>query len=329
MKKRQLGITDLQLTEIGLGTWAIGGADWQFGWGPQDDRDSIRTIHEALDLGINWIDTAPAYGLGHSEEIVGRAVAERRERPLIATKCSLVWGRDRTIQNVLKRDSFRREVEDSLRRLKVDVIDLYQIHWPNPDADIEAAWTTLAELQGEGKIRFPAVCNFSSAQMRRAQAIHPVASLQPPYSMLQRQIEHEILPYCKDHGIGVVVYSPMQRGLLTGKITPERMARMDPSDYRTRSPMFREPELPLHLAFVEKLSALAAELGRTPAQLAIAWTLRRSEVTAAIVGSRRPGQAAETVPAAGYDPGEDVWNRVDEWLMEHDRVLAEVRDVVE
>lgn len=328
METRQLGRSDLHLTTIGLGTWAIGGP-WAFGWGPQDDQASVRAIHQALDLGINWIDTAAVYGLGHAEEIVARALTDRPGQVLVATKCGLRWRQDGSIYGSLAAQSVRQEVEDSLRRLGVETIDLYQIHWPNPDADIEAAWTTLAELQGEGKIRFPAVCNFSSAQMRRAQAIHPVASLQPPYSMLQRQIEHEILPYCKDHGIGVVVYSPMQRGLLTGKITPERMARMDPSDYRTRSPMFREPELPLHLAFVEKLSALAAELGRTPAQLAIAWTLRRSEVTAAIVGSRRPGQAAETVPAAGYDPGEDVWNRVDEWLMEHDRVLAEVRDVVE
>ncbi|HPQ41110.1 MAG TPA: aldo/keto reductase [bacterium] len=329
MKTRQLGKTDLHLTEIGLGTWAIGGADWQFGWGPQDDRDSIRTIHEALDLGINWIDTAPAYGLGHSEEIVGRVIAERREKPLIATKCSLVWGKERTIQNVLKAGSIRREIEASLRRLKVDVIDLCQIHWPNPDADIEEAWTTLAELREEGKIRYPAVCNFSSAQIRRALAIHPVASLQPPYSMLQRGIEHEILPYCADHGIGVVVYSPMQRGLLTGAITPERMARMDASDYRTRSPMFREPELSLHLEFVTKLRNLAEELGRTPAQLAIAWTLRRGEVTAAIVGSRRPGQISETAPAAGWDPGAAVWHQIEEWLIVHDRVLAEVRDVAE
>ena len=317
MKTRQLGITDLHLTEIGLGTWAIGGGDWQYGWGPQDEKDSIRTIHEALDLGINWIDTAPAYGLGLSEEIVGTVLKERSDSPIVATKCSLTWGKERQISNVLKTDSIRREVEDSLRRLQVDVIDLYQIHWPNPEEDIEEAWTTLAELQGEGKIRYPGVCNFHKFHLRQAMGIHQVASLQPPYSMLDRRVEQQILEECLRCNIGVVVYSPMQRGMLTGKITRERLANMDESDYRTRTQMFKEPELTYHLRFVDQMSRLAEELGRTPAQLAIAWTLRRPEVTSAIVGSRRPGQAVETAKAAGWDPGEDVWKTIDTYLKEH------------
>jgi aryl-alcohol dehydrogenase-like predicted oxidoreductase len=297
---RKLGWTDLNLSTIGLGTWAIGGGKWKFSWGPQDDRESISTIRRALELGINWIDTAAVYGLGHSEEIVGKAIRGLRDRPIIATKCERVWDKDGNIFGRLKKESIRSEVEASLKRLKIEVIDLYQIHWPEPDKDIEEAWTTLGNLIKEGKIRYAGVSNFNIEQLKRVQPIHPVASLQPPYSMLERGIEDKILQYCSENNIGVIVYSPMQKGLLTGKFTRERVRNLPEDDHRRRDPRFQEPELSANLRLVEDLRSIAGKRGITLAQLAIAWVLRRPEVTAAIVGARRTSQIEETVVAGDW-----------------------------
>jgi aryl-alcohol dehydrogenase-like predicted oxidoreductase len=301
MQYRKLGYTDLQFSTIGLGTWAIGGGDYAFGWGPQDDADSIATIQRALDLGVNWLDTAAVYGLGHSEEVVGQAVKGMRQKPYIATKCSLRWGEDRVVYNSLKKDSIRLETEQSLRRLQVDVIDLYQIHWPNPEPDIEEGWGEIARLIQAGKIRYAGVSNFNIEQLQRIQPIHPVASLQPPYSMLKRGVEEGLLDYCREHQIGVVVYSPMQKGLLTGTITRQRVENFPEDDNRSRDCMFHEPELSINLELVERLSQIAARRDISMAQLAIAWVLRRPEVTSAIVGGRKPEQIEETVRAGDVD----------------------------
>lgn len=301
MQTKQLGNTNLHFTRIGLGTWAIGGGGWKFGWGAQDDDTSIRTIREALDLGINWIDTAPVYGLGHCEEVVGRALKGLRERPLIATKCERCWDEQGQIVPRLKRESIRAEVEASLRRLGIDVIDLYQIHWPQPDEDIEEGWAAVAELIQEGKVRYGGVSNFSLEQLKRIQPIHPVASLQPPYSMLARGIESELLGYCAANHIGVIAYSPMQKGLLTGKITREWIGQLASDDHRRNDPQFQEPLLGANLELVEGLREIAARRGKTVAHLAIAWVLRRASVTAAIVGARKPSQIAETIGAAEWE----------------------------
>ncbi|MFB0534767.1 MAG: aldo/keto reductase [Anaerolineae bacterium] len=340
MQTRKLGYSDLHLTTVGLGTWAIGGGGWAYGWGPQDDAESIAAIHRALDLGINWIDTAAVYGLGHSEEIIGRAIrstgsgrrAGRRDEVVIATKCGLVWDEGSTTPyGRLKAESVRREVEASLRRLNVATIDLYQIHWPDPDRDIEEAWSVIADLIREGKVRYGGVSNFSVEQLKRVQAIHPVTSLQPPYSMLRRGIEEDLLAYCAANDIGVIVYSPMQAGLLTGKFTPERVARLPDDDWRKRNPHFREPELGANLALVEKLRPIAERTGRTVAQLAIAWVLRRplrlrsgqAEVTAAIVGARRPSQIEETAPAGDWVLSAEDVAEIDALLAERERALTQ------
>jgi aryl-alcohol dehydrogenase-like predicted oxidoreductase len=317
MQTRQLGSSDLRLSVVGFGAWAIGGGGYAFGWGPQDDRESIRAIHRALDLGVNWIDTAPIYGLGHSEEVVARALADRPGKVLVATKCGLCWRADRRSYSSLKRDSIRREVEESLRRLRLETIDLYQIHWPSPDRDIEEGWSTVAELVGEGKVRYAGVSNFNVAQMKRAQTIHPVTSLQPPYSMVNRAVESEILPYCAEQRIGVVAYSPMQAGLLTGRFSKERLAGLDREDWRNRDRFFQEPLFTRILGLVDRLGPLAERDGRTIAQLAIAWVLRRPEVTAAIVGARRPDQIEETAAAADRAASSEVLAEVDRLLGEH------------
>jgi aryl-alcohol dehydrogenase-like predicted oxidoreductase len=316
MQTRKLGYTDLYLTTVGLGTWAIGGGGWAYGWGPQDDTDSIRAIQRALDLGINWIDTAAVYGLGHSEEIVGKAIRGRRDQVVIATKCGLVWDEGSTTPyGRLKAWSVRQEVEASLRRLGVDVIDLYQIHWPNPDEDIEEAWATIADLVREGKVRYAGVSNFSVEQMKRIQPIHPIASLQPPYNMLRRDIEAEILPFCAANHIGVIVYSPMASGVLTEKFSRQWVASLPDDDWRKKySGHLQEPELSANLALVEGLKAIAARYGRTVSQLAIAWTLRRPEVTAAIVGARRPEQIEQTAPAADWVLPPEVLAEIDDLL---------------
>jgi len=322
METRKLGYSDLHVTRIGLGTWAIGGGGWDYGWGPQDDARSLATIDRALALGINWIDTAAAYGLGHSEEIVGRAVAGRRDEVVVATKCGLVWDEgDTSTHGRLTAESVRQEADDSLRRLGVDVIDLYQIHWPDPEEQIEEAWATIAELIEEGKVRYGGVSNFSVEQLERIQPVHPVASLQPPYSMLARDIEDDLLPYCAENDIGVIVYSPMESGLLTGKYDRERIEDMPDEDWRKDSTQFTEPELSANLKFIEGLRPIAEGNGKTLAQLAIAWVLRRPEVTAAIVGARDPGQIEETVEAGEWRLSEGDLAEIRSLLEERERSL--------
>lgn len=321
MQRRKLGRTDLNLSIIGMGTWAIGGGDWKFAWGHQDDRESILAIQRALDLGINWIDTAAIYGLGHSEEIVGKALKGLKEKPIIATKCSLIWDKDGSISGCLKKKSIRGEVEASLRRLKTEVIDLYQIHWPRPDEDIQEAWGSIADLIKEGKVRYGGVSNFSVEQLKRIQPIHSVASLQPPYSMLERGVEDELLEYCSEEGIGVIAYSPMQKGLLTGKFNAERVNNLPKNDHRREDFRFQEPELSANLELVEGLRLITEKRGKTVAQLAIAWVLRRPELTAAIVGARRPSQIEETASVGDWAlSGEDI-TAIDTLLDERQRVL--------
>ena len=322
MRFRTLGWTGEKLSVIGLGTWAMGGADWSYGWGPQNDQDSINTIRKALDLGINWIDTAPVYGLGHSEEVVGRAIKGLRDRVFLATKCGLVWDSMKNITGNLTAESIRKEVEESLRRLQTDYIDLYQIHWPNPEEQITEAWETMVKLKEEGKIRYLGVSNFSVAQMQRVWKIHKIASLQPPYHMFDRHIEDEILPYCASNNIGVIVYSPLASGLLTGKYDRTRIANLHESDWRRRSPLFSEPQLSVNLKAIDRLKKIAQDSGITIAQLAIAWTIRRQEVTAAIVGARTPSQIEETVKSADIELTEDILNRIELVLKERLRELG-------
>src|SRR5215813_8420943 len=300
MQKKRLGNSDMDLTPIGIGAWAMGGSGWAFAWGPQDDDDSIAAIHAALDKGINWIDTAAVYGLGHSEEVVGRAVKGLANPPLIFTKCARIWNERREIGKSLKADSIRREVESSLRRLQVERIDLYQIHWPEPDEQVEEGWTTLAQLKAEGKVRHIGVSNFSVNQMGRAQAIAPITSLQPPYSMISPEIEESILPYCATHTIGVLAYSPMKSGLLAGAMTRERIAAFPADDFRRRVPHFQEPLLSRNLALAELLREIGKRHGRTPGEVAIAWVLRRPEGTAAIVGMRSAKQVEGVIGAAEF-----------------------------
>lgn len=321
MQTRRLGHTDLQLTQVGLGTWAMGGGDWKFGWGPQDDADSLRAIQRGLELGINWIDTAPIYGLGHCEDVVGQALRGMARRPLVATKCGRCWNERGEPFGRLKADSVRAEIDASLRRLGLDVIDLYQIHWPIPEEDIEEAWGAIAAAVRAGKIRHAGVSNFNVAQMERLRPIHPIASLQPPYSMLKRDIEAEILPYCAEHGIGVIAYSPMQKGLLTGKITRAWVEQLPPEDHRHNDPHFQEPRLSANLQLSDGLRSIAERSGHSAAQLAIAWVLRRPEVTAAIVGARKPSQIEETAPAAD-------WNLSASEIAEVDGLLAQYASVV-
>ena len=288
----------------------MGGGGWAFAWGPQDDDESIGAIHAALDKGINWIDTAAVYGLGHSEEVVARALQGRSNRPYVFTKCERIWGEDRQIRKSLKRDSIMAECEASLRRLQVDAIDLYQIHWPEPDEDVEEGWATLADLQKQGKVRWIGVSNFSASQLARAQAIAPITSLQPPYSMIQADIEAEILPFCGANDIGTIVYSPMKSGMLTGAMTRERIANMPDDDFRKRTPNFQEPLLTRNLNLVELLREIGNSHGRTPGEVAIAWTLRRPEVTGAIVGMRSPQQVDGVIGAAEFRLSEDEINRI-------------------
>jgi aryl-alcohol dehydrogenase-like predicted oxidoreductase len=325
MQKRKLGFTDMELTTVGFGAWAAGGGNWEWGWGPQDDGESIAAIQRGLDLGINWIDTAAAYGLGHSEEVVRLALQGRGDRVFVATKCSLVWdGRtDGTVEHRLKAWSVRQEAENSLRRLGVDVIDLYQIHWPNPDEDIEEGWTEIARLVEQGKVRYAGVSNFNLEQIQRLQRIHPVASLQPEYSMLERTVEQELLTYCAEQQIGVIAYSPMASGLLTGKYTRANVDSIAPDDWRRKfSEHFREPAFTSNLALVEKLEEIARRFGRNPGELAVAWVLRRPEVTAAIVGARRPGQIEQTASASDWMLPADVVDEIESLLAAREVQLA-------
>jgi aryl-alcohol dehydrogenase-like predicted oxidoreductase len=300
MKKRKLGNSDLYITTIGFGAWAIGGTGYEFSWGPQNDQDSIAAIHRALDLGINWIDTAPGYGKGHSEEIIAQALAGwSGSTPYIFTKCGLRWDDQGKIHKNLSAESIKNECEDSLRRLEVETIDLLQIHWPTEKLpDIDEAWGVLTQLQTEGKVRWLGVSNFDVEQMQRAQAISPITSLQPPYSLLRRDIEDEILPFCQEEDIGVIVYSPMYSGLLTGAMTRERAASLPENDWRKRDPEFNEPRLSQNLMLVDRLSTIAARYGRSVGEIAIAWTLLHSGVTGAIVGARSVKQVDGVMKAA-------------------------------
>jgi aryl-alcohol dehydrogenase-like predicted oxidoreductase len=305
MQKRQLGTSDLHITPIGIGAWAIGGGGWEGSMGPQNDDDSIPAIHAALDHGINWIDTAALYGLGHSEEMVAKALQGRVPRPFVFTKCERVWDNDGRVHASLKAGSIRRECEASLRRLQTDVIDLYQIHWPEPDGDIEEGWTELARLKQQGKARYIGVSNFSVAQMQRATNIAPITSLQPPYSIVTRDIEKEILPFAARHQIGVIVYSPMSAGLLTGAMTRERVANFTADDWRRNLPNFQEPLLSRNLKLVELLREVGSRHGRTPGEVAIAWTLREPAVTGAIVGFRSVKQVEGIIGATDFRLSQD------------------------
>ena len=323
MQMRKLGNTEFQISPIGLGAWAMGGGGWTFGWGPQDDNESIAAIHRALELGINWIDTAAVYGLGRSEQVVARALAEvsSSDRPLVFTKCSLVWDERGNISHNLEPASLRNEVESSLKRLRIETIDLYQIHWPNftggesPSGGIEAAWETLTEMRQTGKVRYIGVSNFNTRELERVGQIAPVSSHQPPYSMLRRGVEDEILPYCGAHNIGVIVYSPMQSGLLSGTMTRDRIAALPKDDWRlTKAPEFQEPRLSRNLRLVEQLRTIGKRHGRSPGEVAIAWTLRRPEVTAAIVGARRPGQVEGFIGAAEFRLSKEELDEIQRWL---------------
>jgi len=309
------------LTTIGLGTWAMGGP-WQFGWGPQDDGEAVAAILTALEVGINWIDTAPVYGVGHSEELVGQALRQTKRKPYIATKCGRLWNEKKELIPYLKRESIRRECLASLQRLGVERIDLYQMHWPDPLQDIEEAWEEMARLVDEGKVRYLGVCNYNVEQIERVSRIHPVASLQPPYSMLRRDVEKELLGYCAQHAIGVVAYSPMQRGLLTGKFSQDRLAALAPDDHRRRMPEFQEPAFSASLELVEGLREIAEHNGRTVAQLAISWVLRRPEVTAAIVGARRPSQIMETVAASDWNLSKKDISEIEKLLAQREKKLT-------
>jgi len=318
MQTRQLGYTDLKLTTVGLGTWAIGGP-WQFGWGAQDDDLSIAAILHALDKGINWIDTAAIYGLGHSEDVIGKALKQTSHKPFIATKCSLRWDNKKLKVACLKSQSIREECHASLKRLGIETIDLYQIHWPEPEEDIEQAWEEMARLAQQGKVRYLGVSNFNVEQIKRIQKVAPVASLQPPYSMLHREVEDELLEYCAQNDIGVVAYSPMQSGLLTGKFSQQRLANLPIDDHRRRRDDFHEPQFTATLELVEKLRPIAERNGKTLAQLAVSWVLRRPEVTAAIVGARKPEQIDETAAAADFELNAEETQEIEQLLAQRQK----------
>ncbi len=318
MQTRQLGNSDLYITPLGVGAWAMGGAGWLFSWSDQDDNDSIAAIHAALDAGMNWIDTANVYGLGHSEEVVARALAGRSNRPYVFTKCARVWDENRQIGKSLRANSVRRECEASLRRLKVDVIDLYQIHWPEPDEEVEEGWTTLARLKEEGKVRWIGVSNFNDDQLKRAQMIYPITSLQPPYSLIRREVEEHVLPYCAEHKIGVIAYSPMGSGMLTGAMTRERVANLPDDDWRRRGPQFQEPLLSRNLKLAEKLKEISARHGRSAGEAAIAWTLRNPVVTGAIAGVRSAEQVAGVIGAMEFRLGRDDINEIEKFAQSLD-----------
>ncbi len=311
MEKRRLGNSDLEITPIGVGAWAMGGGGWQWSWGPQNDKNSIDAIHRALDAGVNWIDTAAVYGLGHSEEVVAKALQGRAQKPFVFTKCERVWNDKGEISGSLKAQSIRRECESSLRRLKVDVLDLYQVHWPEPDSDIEEGWTEMAKLKAEGKVRYVGVSNFNVSQMQRAASIAPITSLQPPYSILARDVEDQVLPFARKNNIGVIVYSPMHSGLLTGAMTRQRIASFPADDWRRRNPDFQEPALSRNLRLVELMREIGDRYGRNPGEVAIAWTLHNPAVTAAIVGVRSPAQVDGILGAAEFRLSESEFQEIE------------------
>ena len=324
MRTRQLGNTDINLTTIGFGTWAIGGSGWQYGWGPQDDKESIQAIIRAVELGVNWIDTAAVYGLGHSEEVVGKAVKELEEEIIIATKCGRGWNDDGTIFGRLSKESVKQECEDSLRRLDIERIDLYQIHWPDPEEYIEEAWEAMSELVQEGKVKYGGVSNFSPEQIERIAYILPVVSNQPPYSMLRRDIEENLLDYCRDKNIGIVAYSPMQKGLLTGKYSKETIDALPEDDHRHNDSRFKEPQLSINLELVKGLKKVAEKNGKTCAQLALAWVLSKEEITSAITGTRKASQIEETVEAGNWELSDEIIGELDRLLEEREQKLKEI-----
>ncbi|HTZ60302.1 MAG TPA: aldo/keto reductase [Acidobacteriaceae bacterium] len=315
MNKKKLGNSDMELTPIGFGSWAVGGANWQFSWGPQDDNDSIAAIHKALELGMNWIDTAAVYGLGHSEEVVARALKTASQKPYVFTKCGLVWDEKREVSNSLKH--IRREVEDSLRRLAVETIDLYQVHWPKPDEEIEEAWTAMADLKQQGKVRWIGVSNFSVDQMKRVMKIAPITSNQPPYSMLNRAVEQSILPFCRENNIGVINYAPMHSGLLTGAMSKERVANFPQDDFRRNAKNYQEPLLSRNLAVADFLRTIGARHGVSAGVVAIAWTLHQPAITAAIVGGRNAKQVQGVIPAATFRLSEQEFSEIQNYLAQH------------
>jgi aryl-alcohol dehydrogenase-like predicted oxidoreductase len=314
MQKKQLGNSDLNITSVGFGAWAIGGGGWEFGWGPQDDNISIEAIHRALELGINWIDTAAVYGCGHSEEVVAKALSNwTGERPYVFTKCILQWDDNGKILQNYKPESIWQECEDSLRRLDTDVIDLYQIHWPPSDDEklIDAAWEMMARLKEEGKVRWIGVSNFNIEQMKRAQTICSITSLQPPYSLINRNIEVEILPYCMEQNVGVIVYSPMASGLLTGAMTRERIEDLPDEDWRLKWDEFSEPKITKNLKLAEKLKEIGKRQNRTAGEIAISWTLKHPAVTGAIVGARSAGQVDGVMKAGELELNDDEVNALE------------------
>ena len=311
---RTLGNSDLKLTPIGFGAWAIGGGNWEFAWGPQDDNESIGAIHRALDLGVNWIDTAAIYGLGHSEEVVARALKTSGHKPLVFTKCSMRWNDDRTIYRSLKAKSLEDELHASLRRLGRETIDLYQIHWPNPETEIEEGWAALAKFKEQGKVRYIGVSNFNVEQMKKAQKIAPITSLQPPYSMLRRAVEEEILPFAKENHIGVISYSPMVSGLLTGKMTAERVATLPQDDWRRRAVEFNEPRLSRNLRLVEVLREIGRPHQVESGVVAVAWTLHHPAITGAIVGGRTAQQVEGLAPALRLRLSEEEYQHINAFL---------------
>lgn len=316
MDKKRLGNSDMELTRIGLGTWAIGGLGYQYSWGPQDDQESIKAIHRGLELGMNWIDTAAGYGLGHAEEVVAQALSEwSGPRPYVFTKCGLTWDDEGNISNALYAESLRQECEDSLRRLRVEAIDLFQIHWPTDvSGENEEAWETLASLQKEGKLRWIGLSNFSVEQMQSAQTIAPITSLQPPYSLIRREIETEILPFCSQENIGVIPYSPMFSGLLTGAMTKERAASLPDNDWRGKDPEFIEPKLSQNLKLVEGLKEIGAKQGRSVAEVAIAWTLLHPAITGSIVGVRNVSQVDGIIGAVDVEFSKEDLAKIDALL---------------
>ena len=327
MTTRELGSTNLRLSTMGLGTWTFGGGDYKFGWGPQDDKESIATIRRAVEMGINWFDTAPSYGSGRSEKIIGQALKEISENILVATKCGVRMAENKEdILFNLKRDSLRKEVENSLKRLQLETIDLYMIHKPMPEEELEEGWSTLIDLKKEGKIRHAGVSSLSIEQLKRVQAIHPVAFIQPEYNMLEPDIENKLLPYCAENNIGVIVYSPMASGLLTGKFTREKYESLPDDDWRRESdPHFEEPNFSTILNLIESLKPIAEKNNKTPAQLAVAWVLRRSEVTSAIVGARKAYQIEQTIPAGNWVLSDEDKAQLDHLLTNYYTLMKKIK----
>ena len=322
MKTRKLGNSTLNLTTVGIGTWPMAGSG-RTGWGPQDDKDSITSIRRGLERGINWIDTAPNYGIGHSEEVVGMAIKGISPKPIIATKCLFMWKPDGTPIMRLDRERVRIQCENSLKRLNIDTIDMYMIHWPNPVEYIEEAWETFVELKKEGKIRNIGVSNFSIEQMELLKPIHPIAFLEPPYSMLERKVEEGLLEYCQKNNIGVIVYSPLQQGLLTGAI--KSLDDLAADDVRRRNPLFKEPAFTANLNLAKELAPIAKKYGRSLAQLAIAWVLRRPEVTSAITGPRVPSEIEDTIKAGEWELTKEDIAAIEKLLIKRQEALSSAR----